>query len=276
MGLNNPFTRGVVQRLMNDPNVRSAVNKVKNQVQKHPTTQKFINDVKNKFKAGAAATPSSGSNNSSSSSSNSTSSTHGSNHHNQQNQQSTGASNASPGDFFAKGQKYWEQHRERVIAFVAANFMGILFFIQFGQQLWHLIVAAWISMNQQHAVEYDRKKKKPRDQQLQAQRQPQTPVPTPRPPGSGLSLNIEDEPVMGGAASIGSFHSGDSQSAFDDSFAVKMGGSKEFQSGLDSSFVTGEASNVSKGLFAGLISSGENSEELVFDMRYQSTMSAKL
>ncbi|CUF26929.1 transmembrane protein, putative [Bodo saltans] len=278
MGFNNPFTRGVVQRLMNDPNVRNAVNKVKNQVQKHPATQKFINDVKSKFKAGGTAAASPAANGSNNNNNNSQSGS-GSHHHNQQ--QTGAGAKATPGDFFSRGQKYWEQHRERVIAFVAANFMGILFFIQFGQQLWHLAVATWSSMNQPHAVEYDRKKKKARDQQSQAQRQPSvTPVPTPqvRPTGGALSLNIDDEPVIGGGGSVslGALYNGDSLTAFDDSFGVKMGDSKEFQPALDSAFVTGDTTAISKGLFASLVSSGESSEELVFDMRYQSNMSTKL
>lgn len=282
MGLNSPFTRALIQRLVNDPNVRRAVNKIKAQVQKHPTTQKFVHDIKSKLsKAAASSTAATQHGNSNQSTSNSASNAHSSSSGGGSTQQSTttgGNSNNQQqggGDFFKRGQQYWDQHRERVIAFVAANFMGILFFIQFGQQIWHLVVIALRSPDGKHVEE--RKKKKPRvtNEQQQLQRmnaQPQ--VRPPSRPGDPLQLSLNLEEGSGGMAA--NAFDADPIVAFEESFSVKMGDSKNFQSSLDSEFVTGDLSSSSKGgIFSGLVALGDNSEELIFDMRFQSKMAAK-
>lgn len=185
---------------MTDPTVKRYVGSVTQKVRQHPQMQKIVNDARDAFgKVTHSFRPKVA--------------------NTQKNSQTAGAGGASSRNFYQTATAYWNQHRERVVAFLAANFMGILFFIQFGQQLWHLLLAA-LSQSSHKSVDDKRHKKQTKEQRKQKAESTalaRTPL--------ALDVGCDNG---GGEQDLGSI-------AFAQSFKYKIGDATEFQSSVTSS-----------------------------------------
>lgn len=206
MGFNNNFTRAALQRIISDPNVRRYANAIRQNIQKHPSAQRFANQASEYFSKAKNTTVPPG-------------------------QQTTNS------NFFSRAQSYWNQHRERVIGFLAANFMGVIFFFQFGQQIFHILLSSLYSNPDPHKIDEKRRKKEEKRSKLNRD--------TPTPLVLSLGNDISDRSAE--------------QHQFATSFLFKIGDQTEFRSSLHSQNIAG--ANTAEGR------TGEMSNPFISDLR---------
>lgn len=256
MGFWNPFTRAAVQRFASDPNFRRFVGNIKQKIASHPQAKKLVEDIKLKARTAFSNAKSSAPGTNATASG------------------ASGTTSKSGADFFQRTQQYWEKNKDRFIGFLVANFMGVLFFIQFGSQAWHLLVQMWKQYFHENSIDAPKKKKKRDSSQAQNQVRaianptlsqsaplPQDDMGLVRDPYA-LRLDV-DNPQQHMLSMADSNFAQTNEQSFETSFQFKIGDSMEFQSSLDSALVTG-AIETSSSWFG---SSEQPVEMQTFDLR---------
>ena len=267
--------RAAMQRLAQDPNFRKYVTTTATRIRQSPHVVKAEKDmrsaalrIKNRFTPSSATKPHQNAAGSGSSSSQ------------QQQQQKVGTP-------FQRAQFFWGRNKEKVIAFISVNFMGILFALQFGQQIWHFLVAYFSSSSKPKHIQQ-------KQNQIQQNNNNNT--------NTNNNLNKSEErqrkrkekaaaaaaAVGVGAAAAGSgagfldlsvdggdtnsYHNSHSNNSKDDyaqqfaeSFQFKLDGG-EFLSSLESHGITGAAAPRASSSWFGS-STTPQTTEMVFDLR---------
>lgn len=257
-----PLLRAAMQRLAQDPNFRKYVANTATRIRQAPQVAKAERDVrsavqslKTKFTSSTASSK--------------PASATGQQQHQQQQQQKIGTP-------FQRAQFFWGRNKEKVIAFVSVNFMGILFALQFGSQIWHVIVQYFSSPSQKqisHRSNHptnnnngsnNNSNKTDEQPQQQTRKQSKRKQAADAAAATSASQSGTLDLSLDGEGQRSSHTSNDYAQQFAESFQYKLDGG-EFLPSLQSNGVTGSAPRVATSSWFGTAST--QSSEMVFDLR---------